>query len=203
MSDLIPPMMPDDLDALIQAMERVQQLEAEVARLRLTDEEREAISRVYDLLCDRSRELQSATRLDEARPLIQWAKTLQGLWERLSGSAAISGAGKSAPAANTPPEPSPVCAGSHVALHRVVRALLDGVNARYAKNPREWTCPHMQTLDDMTQSEPQPTLTDEEREAIGFSYRAALPETEKLGGNVGEYCRMHRDTLRTLLERTR
>jgi hypothetical protein len=55
------------------------------------------------LLCDRSRELQSATRLDEARPLIQWAKTLQGLWERLSGSAAISGAGKSVPAANTPP----------------------------------------------------------------------------------------------------
>jgi hypothetical protein len=40
MSDLIPPMMPDDLDALIQSMERVQQLEAEVARLRLTDEER-------------------------------------------------------------------------------------------------------------------------------------------------------------------
>ena len=48
MSDLIPPMMPDDLDALIQAMERVQQLEAEVARLRLTDEEREAISIVAD-----------------------------------------------------------------------------------------------------------------------------------------------------------
>jgi hypothetical protein len=68
----------------------------------LTDEEREAISRVYDLLCDRSRELQSATRLDEARPLIQWAKTLQGLWERVSGTTAISGAGKSAPAANTP-----------------------------------------------------------------------------------------------------
>jgi hypothetical protein len=44
MSDLIPPMMPDDLDALIQTMERVQQLEAEVARLRLTDEEREAIA---------------------------------------------------------------------------------------------------------------------------------------------------------------
>jgi hypothetical protein len=43
MSELIPPMMPDDLDALIQAMERVQQLEAEVARLRLTDEERTAI----------------------------------------------------------------------------------------------------------------------------------------------------------------
>jgi hypothetical protein len=70
----------------------------------LTDEERQAISRVYDLLCDRARELQSATRLDEARWLIQCAKTLQGLWERLSGTAAISGAGKSAPAANTPPE---------------------------------------------------------------------------------------------------
>jgi hypothetical protein len=37
-------MMPDDLDALIQAMERVQQLEAEVARLRLTEAEREAIA---------------------------------------------------------------------------------------------------------------------------------------------------------------
>jgi len=44
MSDLVPPMMPDDLDALIQAMERVQQLEAEVARLRLTDAEREALT---------------------------------------------------------------------------------------------------------------------------------------------------------------
>jgi hypothetical protein len=44
MSDLVPPMMPDDLDALIQAMERVQQLEAEVARLRLTEAEREAIA---------------------------------------------------------------------------------------------------------------------------------------------------------------
>jgi len=51
---------------------------------------------------------------------------------------------------------------SHVELHRAVRELLDGLNARYAaKNPREWTCPHMQALDDMTQSEPQPTLTAE------------------------------------------
>jgi hypothetical protein len=63
-------------------------------------------------------------------------------------------------------EPSPASAGSHVALHRAVRALLDGVNARYAKNPREWTCPYMQALDDMTQSEPQPTLADEERKAL-------------------------------------
>ena len=43
MSDLVPPMMPDDLDALIQAMERVQQLETEVARLRLTGEEKKGI----------------------------------------------------------------------------------------------------------------------------------------------------------------
>jgi hypothetical protein len=68
-------------------------------------------------------------------------------------------------------EPSGASAGSHVALHRAVRALLEGVNARYAKNPREWTCPHMQALDDMTQSEPQPTLTDAEREAIERSIR--------------------------------
>jgi len=61
--------------------------------------------------------------------------------------------------------------GSHSELHRAVRALLDGVNARYAKNPREWTCPHMQALDDMTQSEPQPTLTDEERESLATVLR--------------------------------
>jgi hypothetical protein len=66
-------------------------------------------------------------------------------------------------------EPSPASAGPHVELHRAVRALLEGVNARYAKNPREWTCPHMQALDDMTQSEPQPTLTDEELEAVEAS----------------------------------
>jgi hypothetical protein len=46
-----------------------------------------------------------------------------------------------------------------------------------------------------------PALTDEERESLLFCYRAALPETEKLGGNAGELCRMHRDTLRGLLER--
>jgi hypothetical protein len=44
-------------------------------------------------------------------------------------------------------------------------------------------------------------LTAEEREAFLFCYRASLPETEKLGGNAGELCRMHRDTLRGLLER--
>jgi hypothetical protein len=44
-------------------------------------------------------------------------------------------------------------------------------------------------------------LTDEEREVLLFCYRAALPEAEKLGGNAGELCRIHRDTLRGLLER--
>jgi hypothetical protein len=68
MSELIPPMMPDDLDALIQAMERVQQLEAEVARLRLTDAEREAIERAADVI-------DSKTCGDAA--------TLRGLLERM------------------------------------------------------------------------------------------------------------------------
>jgi len=36
-------------------------------------------------------------------------------------------------------------------LRFAVRRLLDDVNARYPdKNPREWSCPHMQALDDMT-----------------------------------------------------
>ena len=48
MSDLVPPMMPDDLDALIQTMERVQQLEAELAKMRLTDAEREAIKEIVE-----------------------------------------------------------------------------------------------------------------------------------------------------------
>jgi hypothetical protein len=54
MSDLVPPMMPEDLDALIQAMERVQQLEAEVAKLRLTDAEREAIDRLCEAVAEYS-----------------------------------------------------------------------------------------------------------------------------------------------------
>ena len=45
------------------------------------------------------------------------------------------------------------------------------------------------------------TLTDEEREAVRFCVTAALPETEKLGGVAGELCRMHGDTLRSLLSR--
>jgi hypothetical protein len=69
MSDLVPPMMPDDLDALIQAMERVQQLEAEVARLRITDEERAAIG--------------GAIASEHGRGAFAWAATLRGLLERL------------------------------------------------------------------------------------------------------------------------
>jgi hypothetical protein len=45
------------------------------------------------------------------------------------------------------------------------------------------------------------TLTAEEREAVRFCCTAALPETAKLGGVAGELCRMHGDTLRSLLER--
>ena len=45
------------------------------------------------------------------------------------------------------------------------------------------------------------TLTNAEREAVRFCCTAALPETQKLGGVAGELCRMHGDTLRSLLER--
>lgn len=41
---LLNPMDDDQLDAIIQGLERIRELEAEVARLRLTDEEREAVA---------------------------------------------------------------------------------------------------------------------------------------------------------------
>jgi hypothetical protein len=89
-------------------------------------------------------------------------------------------------------EPSPASAGSRVELHRAVRALLEGVNARYAKNPREWTCPHMQALDDMTQSEPQPTLTDEERQVIFRAmYRVFGEDSAVLGSLLERTNREH------------
>jgi hypothetical protein len=75
MSDLIPPMMPDDLDALIQAMERVQQLEAEVARLRLTGAEREALRKVLR----RVREDYFAGRFADS---VEVAAVIDGLLER-------------------------------------------------------------------------------------------------------------------------
>jgi hypothetical protein len=43
--------MPEQLDALIQAMERVQALEAEVTRLRLTYDERAAFKLAGQLCC--------------------------------------------------------------------------------------------------------------------------------------------------------
>ena len=58
-------------------------LRSEVERLRLTDPERVAISRIYDLLNERSRELQVARRIEESTPYVQLAKTLQTMWERL------------------------------------------------------------------------------------------------------------------------
>lgn len=51
--------------------------------MRLTDAERKAISRIYDLLNERSRELQVARRIEESTPHVQLAKTLQTMWERL------------------------------------------------------------------------------------------------------------------------
>jgi hypothetical protein len=75
MSDLVPPMMPDDLDALIQAMERVQQLEAEVETLRLTDEEREALRKVLR----RVREDYFAGRFADS---VEVAAVIDGLLER-------------------------------------------------------------------------------------------------------------------------
>ena len=42
--DLIPPLMPEELDALIQTTERVQQLEAELAKFRLTEAEQLAVT---------------------------------------------------------------------------------------------------------------------------------------------------------------
>ncbi len=75
MSDLVPPMMPDDLDALIQAMERVQQLEAEVARLRPTDEERESLRKVLR----RVREDYFAGRFADS---VEVAAVIDGLLER-------------------------------------------------------------------------------------------------------------------------
>lgn len=43
-SKLLPTVMPDELDAIIEGLERIKKLEAEVSRLRLTDAEREAVA---------------------------------------------------------------------------------------------------------------------------------------------------------------
>jgi hypothetical protein len=72
MSDLVPPMMPDDLDALIQAMERVQQLEAEVARLRLTEEERHAIAVVRNCAMTRAERFLTQSDAEREATLVLW-----------------------------------------------------------------------------------------------------------------------------------
>jgi hypothetical protein len=73
--------MPDDLDALIQAMERVQQLEAEVARLRLTDAERLLIQSAAEEWQEHARHWRDndARVADESESN---AATLRGLLER-------------------------------------------------------------------------------------------------------------------------
>ena len=65
--------------------------------------------------------------------------------------------------------------GSHAELHMAVRALLNGVNASHPeKNPREWTCPHMQALDDMTQLLPQSPFAVELRDHFAAAAMAGL-----------------------------
>jgi hypothetical protein len=79
MSEFIPPMMPDDLDALIQAMERVQRLEAEVARLRLTDEERTLLVRLGS-------DIREWDKYSSGRPwfvTVKDAAIIRGILERL------------------------------------------------------------------------------------------------------------------------
>ena len=51
--------------------------------MRLTGEEKKALSRIYDLLNQRSGELQAARRIEESTPFVQLAKTVQLMWERL------------------------------------------------------------------------------------------------------------------------
>lgn len=47
----------------------------------LTDEERKALSGSYGLLCERARGLPP----DVARPYMEWANSLRGIWHRLGG----------------------------------------------------------------------------------------------------------------------
>jgi ribonuclease HII len=61
----------------------ISQAADEIDRLRLTDAEREALSRIYDLLNERSRELQAARRIEESTPFVQLAKTVRLMWDRL------------------------------------------------------------------------------------------------------------------------
>ena len=52
----------------------------------LTDAEREAVSVAYGMMNERAAKLQERiATLEAARPFIQWARALQGLFERLGG----------------------------------------------------------------------------------------------------------------------
>lgn len=69
-----------DLGALLAAKDS---LRLEVERLRLTDAEREAMSRAYDVLYERAGQLQASGNIAASTPFVQSAKALQGLWARL------------------------------------------------------------------------------------------------------------------------
>ena len=78
-----------EADALAAALPANEGVTATVAPLyhspqpTLTDAERKAISKIYDLLIERSGELQAARRIEESTPFVQLAKALQQMWERL------------------------------------------------------------------------------------------------------------------------
>ena len=68
--------LPDPLDAIIEGLERIKELEAEIARLRLTNAEREAIRTAADAYYVRG----SADGRESVN-----AATLRGLLERTGG----------------------------------------------------------------------------------------------------------------------
>ena len=106
-------------------------------------------------------------------------------------------------------EPSPASAGSRPVAWVVALGgdglIIDGIFLRrtQAEEACAWRNEHTTYGARIIPlyEKPQTTLTDDERESLLFCYRAALPEAEKLGGNAGELCRMHRYTLRGLLKR--
>lgn len=69
---LLNPMDDDQLDAIIQGLERIKELEAKIARLRLTDAEREAIYRASQYL----------SQNDVFEGMAEDAAVLRGLLER-------------------------------------------------------------------------------------------------------------------------
>jgi hypothetical protein len=114
---------------------------------------------------------------------------------------AISGAGKSAQAANTPPEPSPASAGSQPVAWAVWSPAWDypisyaSIYKRYEEAVE--VCGKIGcSVDDIVPLYRSPTLTDEEREAIAEAAGAYNDNDDD------EDCAKIAATLRTLLERT-